>query len=173
MFYLDNNRGLSKFRSCWEGSSWERRVNTDGVMVLRRWARWVPKHKWKICLEEESPAALSTGKKEGRQTGDTRTHLEGGVGEGLSAGLCPREGQRQCQWKERWKWGLGREFLTVGKVWDGLQWISHQIHCHFYRWVNWGPGLAQSYTALKWQILQWKNPNLLSTSPLRTFKTQK
>lgn len=50
------------------------------------------------------------------------THLEGGVGGRTSVGLYfPCEGQRQCQWKERWKWALKREFLRVEKVRDGLQ----------------------------------------------------
>ena len=91
------------------------------------------------------------------------THLEGGVGEGPSVGLYfPCEGQRKCQWKERWKWALKtREFLRVEKVRDGLQWISHQIYGHFSVQFS---SVAQSCPTL------W-DPTNLSTPGLRPLPT--
>ena len=47
--------------------------------------------------------------KEGRKMERRQLLGKGGLGEGLSVGLYfPCERQRQCQWKERWKW-----------VWEG------------------------------------------------------
>ena len=86
----------------------QRRVNTDGVMVGEKVGEVGPKAQVKE-LPKGKESRCPFNRKEGRKMERRQLLGKGVLGEGLSVGLYfPCERQRQCQWKERWKW-----------VWEG------------------------------------------------------